>query len=99
MTKKQSILTLIFLIFLFSNSYADEIHLKDGRIIKAQTCWTENNKVYYQKYGATVSLPEKKVLKIIHSNDLVEKSVSSNSDKITTKKHAKKSDAPMSGGI
>jgi hypothetical protein len=80
MAIKRSLLAIFIIIVLGSVSNADEIHLKDGKIIKAESCWTENNKVYYQKYGSTVSLPEEKVLKIVYSSDSSENSASAYSN-------------------
>lgn len=42
---------------------ACEIELKDGRIINAKSCWEEDGRIKYEKYGAIVSLEKEKVKK------------------------------------
>jgi tetratricopeptide (TPR) repeat protein len=63
MNAKTSILMIAFLC-ITCLSHANEIHLKDGRIIKALTCWEEDGAVKYQKYGGIISIPYEKVQSI-----------------------------------
>ena len=77
----RSFLTIILIFAFCSTINADEIHLKDGRIIKASSCWKENNTYYYVKYGATVAFPEEKVLKVVHSVKTENNAVAANPDK------------------
>jgi len=40
------------LICLSSVSRADEIHLKDGRIVKVKRCWEKNDRVLFNLEGS-----------------------------------------------
>ena len=48
--------TLMFFISCFDVSCADEIHLKDGRVIEVESCWEKSDQVKYEKYGAIVGI-------------------------------------------
>lgn len=66
---------------LFSNLLlAHEIHLKDGRIIEAESVWEEDNKVFYEKHGATVEFDKTKVKEIIYKKE-ISKGKSTGSDR------------------
>ncbi|MDM8536939.1 hypothetical protein QUF70_09320 [Desulfobacterales bacterium HSG17] len=54
---------MIFLAISF-NSYADILHLTDGRTLTCEQWWKEGNNIKYTFFGATVSIPELKVVKI-----------------------------------
>ncbi len=45
--------------------HADEIHLKDGRIIASEKAWVEGDQVKYLKFGAVVGYPRSQVKQII----------------------------------
>ena len=56
------------LLFLVS-SEADEIHLKNGRIIKLDSYWKENGNIVYEKFGATMYINQNKINKIIKESE------------------------------
>ena len=43
---------------------ADEIHLKNGRIINTSFFWEDGSEIVFEKYGNTVGLPKKSVKEI-----------------------------------
>jgi formylglycine-generating enzyme required for sulfatase activity len=47
---------------------ADEIHLRDGRVIQTRSFWEKNNKIMFEKYGNVVGLPTK-IVKEVRSNE------------------------------
>ena len=47
---------------------ANEIHLKDGRVIRTKTCWEENGKINYQKYNAVIGINRDLVEDIIYED-------------------------------
>jgi hypothetical protein len=61
-------LILIFVIlfnFIFTTVLkAVEIHLVDGRVLTAESCWEENGFIKYERNAGIVSIDKKKVLKI-----------------------------------
>jgi hypothetical protein len=69
-----------FIIIAFALSYfspiprseALEIHLVDGRVLTAATCWEENGLIKYERYGAAVAIEKQKVLRIdVPNNDKI----------------------------
>ena len=80
---KETAMAIIFIMFLVSSGYCEtddnetanieyEIILKDGRSIKAKTCWEEGDILFYSKYGSTISLSKtiiEKVKKIKSDSD------------------------------
>lgn len=59
-------LCVLFILFGFSGvAGADEIHLKDGRIIKVQECWEEEEMIKYRKYGTVLGIAKDSVKEIV----------------------------------
>jgi formylglycine-generating enzyme required for sulfatase activity len=57
--------TLILILMFFSHSaVADEIHLKNGRIIKTSFFWEDGSEIVFEKYGNTVGVLKKSVKEI-----------------------------------
>ena len=77
MIKRSSIMfvfSFTFITFFVCMINANEIHMKDGRIVKTKTCWEENGIVYYEKYGATIGI-NKNLVKEIKINGIINKRV------------------------
>lgn len=69
MHKKYLLFTFFVLILLGFNSVkAHEIHLEDGRVIQAKTCWEEDGFVLYKKFGTVVRLPRESVKDVLWDN-------------------------------
>lgn len=62
------LISITLLLFLVS-SEADEIHLKNGRIIKLDSYWEENGNIVYEKFGATLYIDQNKIKKIIKESE------------------------------
>jgi hypothetical protein len=45
-------------------SFAHEIILKDGKVIKSKSVWVDNGYVKYDKFGSIIGIPEERVEKI-----------------------------------
>jgi hypothetical protein len=45
-------------------SFAHEIILKDGNVIKSKSVWVDNGYVKYDKFGSIIGIPEERVEKI-----------------------------------
>ena len=62
------ILTLsLFLIIVAPVAGADEIHLRDGRILRINLFWEKNDKVMFERYGSIVGISTESV-KEVRSN-------------------------------
>lgn len=48
---------------------ADEILLKNGRLINVKSYWEQNGEIIYYKYGINVHLDKNKIEKIINKNE------------------------------
>jgi hypothetical protein len=57
-----------FSLFIVGMAIADEIHLKDGRIVEVKSYWEEDQFICYQKFGAVIKLPRSKVKEIKTEN-------------------------------
>ena len=55
---------ILILIFLPNPTVADEIHLKNGRIINTSSFWEDDSEIVFEKYGNTVGVPKKSVKEI-----------------------------------
>jgi hypothetical protein len=60
------IMSLILLI-MTSFSFAHEIILKDGNVIKSKSVWVDNGYVKYDKFGYMISVPEENVESIVYA--------------------------------
>jgi hypothetical protein len=74
--KNKSFIFLFLMVFYLYNtfssiSFADEIVFLDGKSIAADSVWQENETVYYQKFGATISVPGSKVKEIVRQEIIV----------------------------
>lgn len=69
-----------FIFFIVSLATADEIHLKDGRIISVKSYWEEDQSICYQKFGATIKIQKFKIqeIKSEDSNDEASQHATSN---------------------
>ena len=69
-----------FMLFIVSLATADEIHLKDGRIISVKSYWEEDQSICYQKFGATIKIKKFKIqeIKSEDSNDEASQHAASN---------------------
>lgn len=69
-----------FMSFIVSLATADEIHLKDGRIISVKSYWEEDQSICYQKFGATIKIQKFKIqeIKSEDSNDEASQHAASN---------------------
>jgi len=55
-------------LFVVGMAIADEIHLKDGRILEVKSYWEEDQLICYQKFGAVIKLPRSKIKEIKTDN-------------------------------
>ena len=55
---------LILIIFFTFPAFADEIHLKNGRIVKIDDYWEQAGQITYEQYGTTMYINKKDVAKI-----------------------------------
>lgn len=69
MIKGRFFLISISLLLFLGSSEADEIHLKNGRIIKLDSYWKENGDIVYEKFGATMYIDQNKIKKIIKESE------------------------------
>ena len=72
---KSAVILAVSLAALFASGLkpcqAHEIHLKDGRVIEAKTCWEEDGAVKYENYGVIVELQRDLVAKVVYEDDRV----------------------------
>lgn len=68
MNKKIYLIILAIVILFASLVGAHEIHFKDGRVIRTKTCWEEDGKVNYQKYGAIIGVSRELIDDIIYED-------------------------------
>lgn len=54
------------LVLLSSQVDAHEIHMKDGRVIKATSCWEDGDMVRFEKYGGVVGISKDLVKEIVY---------------------------------
>jgi hypothetical protein len=80
MNKTLKLSIVLSVLFLCNISFAHEIHLTDGKIIKTNSCWEETDKVYYEKFGATIQIPKENVLKIVFDFSQSENIIDKNND-------------------
>ncbi len=71
MNKKILLIIQVIIILSASLVGADEIHLKDGRVIRTKTCWEENGKINYQKYNAVIGINRDLVENIIYEDEKI----------------------------
>jgi len=69
MMKRIFFLISVFLLLFLVSSEADEIHLKNGRIIKLDSYWEDNGDIVYEKFGATMYIDQNKIKKIIKEDE------------------------------
>ncbi|MDX9964476.1 hypothetical protein, partial [Desulfobacter postgatei] len=59
---------LILIIFFTFPAFSDEIHLKNGRIVKIDEYWEQDGQITYEQYGTTMYINKKDVAKIVKEN-------------------------------
>jgi len=62
------LISIILMIFIVSSD-ADEIHLKNGRVIDTDSYWEENDRIAYEMFGATIYIDKSKIKKIVTENE------------------------------
>ncbi len=50
--------------FCLTSAQADTIVLKNGRTIRAEATWEQDGQVFYTRYGQTIGIPLKNVLRV-----------------------------------
>jgi hypothetical protein len=50
--------------FCLPSAWADTIVLKNGRTIRAEATWEQDGQVFYTRYGQTIGIPLKSVLRV-----------------------------------
>lgn len=70
MKKKALCLCGMLILFFFAGpAGSDEIHLKDGRVLKVEECWEEKGMIKYRKYGTVLGIAKDNVKEIVTFSD------------------------------
>ncbi len=57
------------LLFIAGPAVSDEIHLKDGRVLKVAECWEEKGMIKYRKYGTVLGIDKGNVKEVVRFSD------------------------------